>query len=311
MQKAILAIAGVAVVLIVVLVIVSWRHPLAFAAWVNRRALQNAGLKKQHLSTPVGTQTFFAGGKGSTIILLHGAGDQAGAWSKVAPALVKQYRVIVPDLAGHGDSEPKSGPLSVGAIEQALEAVANAQPGKVIIVGNSLGGWIACLYARRYPAKIERLVLVNGGPLTGERPDVTLTPQNREEAHKTLSALFDPGSIQFPEYVVDDIVRESQTGPLKRLSETASDMPQYLMDGRLNESVVPVNLLWGESDQVMSLKYARRMQSQLPAAELVTLPRCGHAPPFECPKAFTARLNEILQSPLPARKAVLSGAPAK
>lgn len=311
MQKIIIAVAAILVLFVVVIVIVSWRRPLEVGAWMNRRKLQSAGLKKLHLSSPVGEQTYFAGGSGPTIILLHGAGDQAGAWASVAPALAKQYHVVVPDLAGHGDSEPESGALGVGTISDGIEAIANAQPGKVILVGNSLGGWIASLYARKFPAKVERLVLVNGGPLMGERPDITLTPKNREEAHKTLSALFDPGSIQFPEYVVDDIIRQSQKGPLKRLSETAGEMPKYLMDGHLNEIVVPVNLIWGESDQVMSLNYARRMQSQLPAAQLAILARCGHAPPFECPKAFTTKLMEILQSPLPSRNADTVGAQAK
>lgn len=298
MQKIIWAAAAILLILVVTCVIAVWRRPLTVAAWMNRRALTKAGFTKAHLSTPVGTQAFFVSGTGTTVILLHGAGDQAGAWAKVAPSLAAQYRVIVLDLAGHGDSDPKSGPLSVGTILAGVEAIAAAEPAKVILVGNSLGGWVASLYAQKHPDKVERLVLVNGGPLIGDRPDITLTPKTREEARKTIAAMFDPGSFRLPDYVVDDIVREAQTGPLMRLSETAGEMPKYLLEGKLHEITVPVTLVWGESDQVLSLNYARKMQSQLPNAQLVTLKRCGHAPQLECPKAFTSTLTEVLQSPL-------------
>jgi pimeloyl-ACP methyl ester carboxylesterase len=298
MQKIIWGVTATLLLSTAVIVVLCWRRPLAVVAWINRRALVHAGFSRIEVPTTVGKQTLFFAGTGASMILLHGAGDQAGAWAKVAPELKGKYRVIVPDLAGHGDSEPKLGPLHVATVLLGLEQIANAEPGKLIIVGNSLGGWVAALYARKYPDKIARLVLVNGGPLTGLRPDITLTPRTRAEARRTTTALFDPGSFDLPDYVLDDIVRESQTGPLMRLSETANEMPRYLLDGRLNEITVPVNLVWGESDQVMSLVYAKGMLSQLPNAQLTVLSRCGHAPEMECPKAFTRRLMEVLESPV-------------
>jgi pimeloyl-ACP methyl ester carboxylesterase len=311
MQKVIWATAALLLLFALTLAVICWRRPLAVAAWINRRALTKSGFAKIQMATPAGTQTLFLAGQGTSLILLHGAGDQAGAWARVAPQLRPKYRVIVPDLAGHGDSEPKSGPLSVGAIYAALEAIATAEPGKVILVGNSLGGWVASLYAQKHPEKVVRLVLVNGGPLVGDRPDITLTPHNREEARKTLGALLDPGGLQIPDFVVDDIVREAQTGPLMRLSQTASEMPKFLLEGRLNEITVPVNLLWGESDQVMSLDYARRLQTQLPVAQLTTLSRCGHVPELECPKAFTSKLLELLQQPVSPEKKKVVGVDAQ
>lgn len=309
MQKLIWVAAAILLTLVVTSVLLVWRRPLTVAAWMNRRTLVKAGFNKQRVSSRVGMETIFVGGSGPVVILLHGAGDQAGAWAKAAPALIRNYRVIIPDLAGHGDSDPKSGPLSVGTVFAGLEAITAAQSGKVILVGNSLGGWVASLYAQKHPEKVERLVLVNGGPLIGDRPDITLTPKTREEARKTVAAMFDPGSFQLPDYVLDDIVREAQTGPLMRLSQTADEMPRYLLEGKLNEIAVPVNLVWGESDHVLSLDYAKKMESQLPNAQLVTLKHCGHAPQLECPKAFTAALIEALQSPItPIRSA---GAEAK
>ncbi len=298
MQKVIWAIVALLLISVAAVGFATWRRPLAVAALLHRRELTKGGFKKASVATCVGKEVMFVGGNGPTIVLLHGAGDQAGAWSKVATALLSRYRVIVPDLPGHGESEPKEGPLSLGTVLRGVQDIVDQQPGKVILVGNSLGGWIASLYAHQRLEKVERLVLVNGGPLMGDRPDITLTPRNREEARKTIAAMFDPGSFQLPDYVVDDIVRESQTGPLMRLSQTAGEMPKYLLEGKLHEIAVPVNLIWGESDQVVSVEYAKRMLADLPNAQLTTLPRCGHAPALECPKAFTAKLIEALQSPV-------------
>lgn len=312
MQKIIWGAVALFLVAVLSVAAISWRRPLAVAAWMNRRTLTRAGFTKSLVPTPVGQQTIFAGGSGPTLILLHGAGDQAGAWAKVAPSFTSRYHVVIPDLAGHAESDPKAGPLSIGTIFGGVEAIANREPGKVIIVGNSLGAWIATLYAHNHPEKIERLVLVNGGPLVGNRPDLTLTPGNREEARKLLDALMDPGSAKIPDFVVDDIVRQAQNGPLMRMSETASEMPKYLLEGRMNEVTVPVTLLWGESDKLMSLDYAKRLQAQLPVSQLITLSRCGHAPQLECPKAFTARLTELLQTPVvPLNNEAISGEKAK
>jgi pimeloyl-ACP methyl ester carboxylesterase len=298
-QKAIVAVVTLVVLVAVGLGILVWRRPMEVFAWSNRRALIGAGFVKSTIDTPVGRQTIFSAGAGPSLLFLHGAGDHAGAWAKVAPAFTSDYRVIIPDLAGHGESGPESGPLGVGTMLSGVETIAAVQSGKVVMVGNSLGAWVATLYARKHPDKVGRLVLVNGGPLAGTRKDLTLTPHNREEARRLLEALTDPGSAHIPDFVVDDMVRQAQTGPLMRISQTSSEMPQYLLEGRLRELTVPVDLLWGESDRMLPLEYARRMQSQLPASQLTSLGRCGHAPQMECPKQFTARLKEVLQSPAP------------
>src|SRR6185436_6020285 len=62
-------------------------------------------------------------GKGEPIVLLHGANDQAGTWFAVAPTLAKTHRVIVPDLAGHGESGPHEGPLPLSLMVERLHAV--------------------------------------------------------------------------------------------------------------------------------------------------------------------------------------------
>ena len=99
---------------------------------------------------------------------------------------------------------------------------------------------------------------------------------------------------------MDDIIRAAATGPIARLAMESKSMSAYLLDGRLSGFDVPVDLLWGASDKLVSVDYARRLAKQLPAARLTTIDRCGHAPQVECADRFTEALLKVLKDPLPA-----------
>ena len=289
-----------------------WKFPLSVYALMNNRALAGAGLTQSAVPCSIGAQSFWTGGAGQTLVLLHGAGDSAGTWSSIVKSLTPRYRVVIPDLAGHGNSAPADGPLSVGQVLAGLEAVMQDGPqDPAIIVGNSLGAWAAMLYAREHPDRVARLVLVNGGALVGDRPDLSLMPKTREEAAALMTHLRDPGAEPVPGFVLDNVVREAQTGPIGRLYQTAGEMGQYVLEGRLSEIKAPVDLIWGESDKLFSIAYARRMLVQLPAARLTTIPGCGHVPQQECPARFESALSDVLTMPppMPPTKNVQADAP--
>jgi pimeloyl-ACP methyl ester carboxylesterase len=283
-----------------------WKRPLSVFAAFNRRALGSAGLTEASASTPFGPQHYWAGGHGQTLVLLHGAGDQAATWSAVAESLVSTHRLIIPDLAGHGKSAPQTGPISILQVQRGIEAILDQNRQEpVIIVGNSLGAWVALRYAREHPDRVARLVLVNGGALTGDRPDLSLMPTTRAEAAALWTQLRDPKSGPVPDYILDDVVRQGQTGPISRLAQTAAEMPSLVLDGKLGEIAAPVDLLWGASDKLFSLAYAGRMQRELRASRLTTLEGCGHVPHVECPKRFQAALADVLRQAPPVPQTTL------
>lgn len=279
----------------------AWRHPLAIFEWQSRRALTGAGLAPHDLAVPAGRLHYFEGGQGRPLLLLHGAGDQAGNWSEVARELARSHRVVVPDLPGHGASDPRQGVLPLPVVVEGLEALLASRPAgeRVTIVGNSLGAWMAMVLARAAPERVERIVLVNGGGIVGD-PTVNLVPRTREEARALLDRMTDPGSRRIPDNVLDDIVRRGPTGGVARMGLAGASMFPYLMDGKLKDFPVPVDLLWGASDRVMPLDYARRMAAELPRVRLNVVPRCGHVPLRECPGPFTAALRDLLAQPVPA-----------
>src|SRR5690349_21765173 len=100
-----MAVAGAMIGAVIFLVLAAaalafWRYPLATLAWIHRRQLTMGGMQRTILPSPAGPQTFFQGGSGPTLVLLHGAGDQAGTWWTVIPRLAGSYRVLALDLPG-------------------------------------------------------------------------------------------------------------------------------------------------------------------------------------------------------------------
>ncbi len=278
-----------------------WKRPLTVDAWMSRLALRHAGLRPAEVSASAGDMTVWEGGSGPPMVLLHGAGDQAGAWGRVVGPLAARHRLVIPDLPGHWHSPPTKGPLHVAQVLDGVRAVMDScctdQP--AILVGNSLGAWVAFLYAREHPERVARIVAVNGGPLMGSNTSVNLLPADREEARKTMRALMGPNSQMVPGFVLDDVARHARTGPVARLAATAAEMPAYLMDGHLDEIQVPVEVVWGAADGLMDVNYARRLVDGLPSARLHLVAGCGHVPQRECPDRFLKALGEALDEQIP------------
>jgi pimeloyl-ACP methyl ester carboxylesterase len=295
---------GLAVIVVPMLVgaWLVWKRPLRVDAWVSRMALRHQGLRASELETPSGTMTVWEGGSGTTMVLLHGAGDQAGTWARVIGPLVARYRVLVPDLPGHWKSEPREGPISVdqllGGVEAMIDQRSPDRP--VILVGNSMGAWVAFLYAVDHPDRVARLVAINGGPIREQHPAVNIFPNNREEARQTMKGLLGPNTVLPPDFVLDDVVRHAHSGPAFRLAQTASDMNRYLLDGRLDEVKVPVDLVWGDADDLLTIDYAHRLLEGLPAARLEPIKDCGHVPQRECPDRLLTALTEALAEAPPS-----------
>ncbi len=277
----------------------AWQHPLALYEANGKRALESAGFEEQSLETPAGALHYWFAGSGPPLVFLHGAGDSATAWSRVAPSFTTRYTVYLPDLPGHGASAPKEGLLSLGTVYGGIENLVKriTPEERAIIVGNSLGAWLAMLEAHDHPDIVERIVLVNGGGIANEAHALTRTLATRDEARRFVKAIRDPGSPLIPNFVLDDMVRRSKVGPIARMSAELADMTAHLIDGQLAEISTPVDLLWGAADRLLDINYASRMQAALPVVRLRKIEACGHFPANECPQRFIRALEETLASP--------------
>jgi pimeloyl-ACP methyl ester carboxylesterase len=258
----------------------------AAAAYVQmaRSALATAGLERRELDGLV----YWSGGSGAkTIVLLHGVNDHAGGWAAVVPALVKKYRVIIPDLPGHGDSGPREGPLAMSMILRSVEQIIEREKVQCFtLVGNSFGGWIAVLYALAHPDRVEHLVLESGGGLA-RPPAVPLFATDRGTAMKILRAVWGP-DYPIPDWAIDTLIARATSSPLLRLTEVMD----YFVEGRLHEVQVPTTLVWGEHDGVVPLSYAEAMQDGIRGSKLKIVKGAAHIPHLQQPERFLECLTE-------------------
>jgi pimeloyl-ACP methyl ester carboxylesterase len=295
--KIVLLLVLAAVAAVIGLFVLFFFRPLATTFWLRRVALRNSGFRKTTLATSAGKQIVWRGGDGPLLVLLHGAGDQAGTWFRVAPELERSFHLVMPDLAGHGESAPIAGVLSLGTLLAALEEVLETIPWRdtpMVLAGNSLGAWLAMLYAQKHPSRLKQVILIDGGPIQ-HVSEIGLMPKDREEARRALDAVLDPSTPRRPNFVLDDLVRVSHTGPISRLLAAGQqDLSKYLLEDKLASFPLPVDLIWGASDRLVPLDYARKLQSQLPRCTLTVIERCGHGPQLERPRELTRVLLQIL-----------------
>ena len=101
-------------------------------------------------------------GKGTAVVLIHGFLENATMWKNVAPELSKRNRVITIDLLGHGKSDCVGYIHSMELFAETIETVLkHLKIRKCILIGHSLGGYVALAFAEKHPQKIKGLCLLN------------------------------------------------------------------------------------------------------------------------------------------------------
>ena len=149
-------------------------------------------------------------------------------------------------------------------------------------MGFSMGGWVALKLAAEHPERVRRLVLVDSG---GLKFDTTLTPESFVPQTLVQFRQFEAlhSDRRLPDFVARDLLRVSQerAWALKRMGASLLSFRDAL-DGRLEKVRMPVLLIWGKEDRLISYEVAHRFEGELPHAKLIILEGCGHLVLWEC-----------------------------
>jgi pimeloyl-ACP methyl ester carboxylesterase len=254
----------------------------------------DAKLAERRLDVKGAAVRYFVGGEGPPLVLVHGLGGSAANWGELVPLLAPTRRLIVPDLPGHGGSEPLPAVAGLGAFADRVAAVAEREGASPApIVGHSLGGLVALHLALRRPQAVARLVLAAAAGLsTGTRfgqslvsVSMVLRPgrlaaRNADRVARSpvlRRALLGAYYVADPVGLTDSGVHGFLAGHLLHTDigtawrALRTDDPRE----RLHEVQTPSLLLWGAEDAQLPLddafEYARRLR-----APLRVIPDCGH-----------------------------------
>lgn len=256
-------------------------------------------------------------GNGASIfILLHGFGASLFSWREVTAPLAEFGTVIAYDRPAFGLTErplewegesPYSQDSQVELVIGLIDALGIE---KATLVGNSAGGTIAMLTALKYPERVEQLILADPAVYAGGGAPAWVRPLLGTPQMRHLGPLF-ARQIQArgPELVelawhdpsrMPPGVMEGYQKPLqvnhwdKALWELTVSSRESGLGERVNEFDLPVLVITGDDDRIVPTEQSVRLASEIPNAELVVIPQCGHVPHEECPNEFIRAVTDFL-----------------
>ena len=252
---------------------------------------QPAGVRSETLDAGEGRSIHLQrGGDGPPLLFLHGAGA-AGQWSPAHVALAERFEVIATEHPGFGASSLLEELKDMDDLVYFyLDLLDRLELDKVVLVGESFGGWLAAEIAAHSPHRVERLVLIGAAGLrVPEAPpfDVFLaTPQ------ELGAALFHDPAIAAQlfggEPTVEMIVGAYTEASAFARYAFSPFLNNPKLERRLARITAPTLLLWADDDRIVGRVHGERYAAALPNAELQIIERCGHAVTAERPEAAAA-----------------------
>jgi len=251
-------------------------------------------------------------GEGSPLLLIHGFTGNRDAWNHLQPLLGGRYRVLAPDLPGHGESPITADTTFHGAVEQLLALLDAKGLERVDVAGYSLGARVALALCLRAPERVGRLVLESGSPglrrrrdrVDRRRDDGALAEVIERDGLESFVRrwealpLFD-GLHSLPEPLRTGLHErrlahrpEALAGSLRALSLGAQ--PSYW--ARLWTVRAPTLLLTGRRDEKFT-GIARAMAAEMPLVWGHVFPGAGHAPHLESPEEWAQEVSSFLSAP--------------
>jgi pimeloyl-ACP methyl ester carboxylesterase len=252
------------------------------------------------------------------VVLVHGLSATNASMLPLIPALSTDYRVLAPDLPGHGGSEAIGSSHAARFLGDWLSAFLRETCDRpAVLVGNSLGGRTALEAALNSPFEVRGLVLLC--PAVAFRklrqlvPFVRLVPDEiaalpvrvpRRMAMRGLRGLFADAHVlpdAWYEAAIDEFVRvvsirQNRLAIFSALRNIYLDEPfgESGFWDRLPKLKPPALFVWGEQDVLVPAGFGRFVEEALPTAESMVLPDCGHVPQFEQRKQTGQLIRDFL-----------------
>jgi pimeloyl-ACP methyl ester carboxylesterase len=248
-------------------------------------------------------------GTGPVVVLLHGFPLSKEMWRHQLDALAVGYRVIAPDLPGHGESPAPDRIYEMDAMADEVVALLDrlgiVQP--VVLGGLSMGGYVALALLRRHPERVRGLLLMD----TRAAADTPDAARMREETargvlqSKSTSVMIEtmvprlfgkttlekhPGKIGPILAVMERTTPQGVAGALRGMAVRPDRR------GELGEIAVPTLVLVGEDDVISPPAEAREIAAAIPGARIEVIPNAGHLAPYENPSAANAAIQSFLES---------------
>ncbi len=238
-------------------------------------------------------------GQGIPVVLLHGFPFDHTIWQPVIPFLPPDAWLILPDLRGHGQSDAPPGPYSMAMLASDIAAILGyLRVRKAVLVGHSMGGYVALAYARTYPKYLAGLGLV------ASRADAD-TPEGRAARYKLVDDIPEKGlsvlvDAMLPKLTPDealaaklrDVILGAKTDGVLGVLQGMAERPDS--SSLLASLNVPLMAVVGGRDMLIAPEQAKRLASLTDRLRLVEIPEAGHMPMMESPEMTAKAILQLM-----------------
>jgi len=264
-----------------------------------------AGLAKKEIQIDDHKIVYLEGGKGQTILLLHGFGANKDNWIRFAKYLANDYHVVIPDIPGFGESsqiqnENYAAENQLKRIDWFTEVL---KLERFHLAGNSMGGMLAGMYGAKYPQKVLTLALLAPGGVGSPSPsEVAILLQkgtnplltgNTGDFDRLIKLCFaKPPFIpsQFKKVLAADAVAHRDFNKkiwddmLGNLTKEALFARENLLKPYLPQIQAPVLIIWGDTDKILDVGGVSVLEKNLKNYQTVIMKDTGHTPMLEKPQ---------------------------
>jgi pimeloyl-ACP methyl ester carboxylesterase len=316
MRKILAAGFGLIAVFIILIVGIYFLFPETLFKLALQAQRHSAGLARKEIRVDDHKIVYLEGGKGQAVLLLHGFGADKDNWTRFAKYLTGDYHVVIPDIAGFGESSQIQ--KTSYDVENQLRRIDRFTETLKLegfhAAGNSMGGMFAAAYGAKYPGKVSTLALLApGGVKSPKMSEMAIMIQNGtnpllagspEDFDKLLKLCFVKPPFmpsQFKKVLAADAVAHrhfnkkiwddmkwDHTGGMPSPMET-------FLEPYLPQIQAPVLILWGDSDKILDVGGVAVLEKNLKNYKTVIMKNTGHIPMLENPQETAAHYVSYLK----------------
>lgn len=235
-----------------------------------------------------------SGGGDNNLLLLHGLFGALSNFQGIIDHFSSHYNVVVPILPIF---ELPIRKVSVtGLVDYVVDFVEQKGYESVNVLGNSLGGHIALLYALAKPERINSIILTGSSGLFESAMGTSFPKRGDYDFIKTKTE----GTFYRPEVATKELVDEvfdivNDRNKAIRVIATAKSAVRHNLGDKLHQIKAPTLLIWGKQDQITPAFVGEKFEELIEDAKLIFVDECGHAPMMEHPAAFNQYLEAFLK----------------
>lgn len=245
-------------------------------------------------------------GAGEPVLLVHGLGSDHTIWAVLAPLLPGSWRVVIPDLRGHGLSAKPEGPYSVELFAGDLWGLLQSlRIDRAHVIGHSLGGAVALRLALDHPGAVRSLTVISGFCGVDDRLRDLFQGLLVTAQAGGYGAFFDRALelANTPEFVAANAVMLAaakevmvRNASLSALVATLHACMKVDLTAQLPRVSVPTLVLAGAQDVFTGVSAAQAIADAVPGARTAVIAGAGHNVPVEKPRETYAELQRFLSA---------------